>query len=454
MRWWVNVNAGPDLALRRGVLDVRRHRLDRLKQLHYAHKLVLSIIIVFGIIAIILVLSQDERTLKIESAYGAQDPRFAAYITALLGVETTSGNEYTLLSNGDEFFPAMLDAIRNAKRRISFETYIYEKGSVADQFTAALSDAARRGVQVDLVVDAFGSNRMSEEHVEQLRQAGARIGRFGKANWYALDNLTYRTHRKILVVDGRIGFTGGAGVGDHWLGHAQDPDHWRDSMVRVTGPLARLMEGAFNENFVETAGPVTPAVDPLQSPPPPEPHDAAFVLRSSSNTRSNDLKHFYLVAIGAARHSLDICSPYFIVDESSEWALRQAAARGVKIRVLVEGDHTDALPVKYASREYYQKLMDLGIQIYEYQPTMMHTKAMVVDGTFGMFGSANFDNRSLEMNDEMNVGVSEPGFAQTLARDFERDLRLSRRLDAQTWQRRSPLEKAREYFWSFFGEVF
>ena len=436
------------------MLDVRRHRLDRLARLHYAHKLVLSILIVFGIIAAILTFSQDEQTLKIDSAYGAADPRFAGYITTLLGVETTSGNAYTLLANGDEFFPSMLDAIRQAKRRIAFETYIYEKGAVAKQFTAALVAAAGRGVQVNLVVDAFGSTRMSEDDIEELRRAGARVGRFGKARWYALDNLTYRTHRKILVVDGKVAFTGGAGVGDHWLGNAEDPDHWRDSMVRVTGPLARLMEAAFNENFVDTAGPVTPIVEPMESPPAPGPHDAAFVLRSSANNRSNDLKHFYLLAIAAARHTLDICSPYFIVDESSEWAFREAAGRGVKIRILVEGDHTDALPVKYASREYYQRLMDLGIEFYEYQPTMMHTKAMIVDRAFSMLGSANFDNRSLEMNDEMNVGVSDPAFAARVEEDFIRDLRLSRRLDPAAWPHRPALEKAREYFWSFFGEVF
>ena len=436
------------------MLERRLRPIDRIARLHYAHKLVFSILIVLGIIAVVLTLSQDEQTLKIESAYGAQDPRFAGYITTLLGVEATSGNEYTLLANGDQFFPAILDAINQAKRRVAFETYIYEKGSVANQFTAALVAAAKRGVQVNLVVDAFGSSRMSESDIEQLRQAGARVGRFGKPHWYALDNVTYRTHRKILVVDGRIGFTGGAGVGDHWLGNAQDPDHWRDSMVRVTGPVARLMEGAFNENFVDTAGPVAPTVDSMIAPPQAQPRDAAFVLRSASSSRSNDLKHFYLLAIASARHTLDICSPYFIVDESSEWALRQAAGRGVKIRILVEGDHTDALPVKYASRESYQKLMDLGVEIYEYQPTMMHTKAMVIDGMFAMLGSANFDNRSLEMNDEMNVGVAEPGFAARVAEDFNADLKLAKRLDPAAWPHRSLLEKAREYFWSYFGEVF
>jgi cardiolipin synthase len=225
-------------------------------------------------------------------------------------------------------------------------------------------------------------------------------------------------------------------------------------MVRVTGPLARMMEGAFYENFVETMAPVTPVVEPLESPPGPKPHDAGFLLRSSSSGRVNDLKRMYLLTIGAAKHTLDICSPYFIVDESSEWSLREAAARGVRIRVLVEGDITDAKPVKYASREYYAKLMRMGIQLYEYQPTMMHTKVIVADGAFSMFGSANFDNRSLELNDEMNVGVSDPDLAARLEQDFETDLRSAHRLDPAQWARRSMLEKSREYFWSYFGEVF
>lgn len=437
------------------MLDRRLPRFERLANLRYHHKLVLSIAIVFGIVMLLLAIAQDQETIRLESAYRAPDAPFAAYVTALLGVETTSGNEYEVLTNGDQFFPAMLDAIRHAQRRISFETYIFAKGSVADQFTEALVAAAERGVRVEIVVDAFGSSDMSDETVERLRRAGARVSRFGKLRWYTVENLNYRTHRKILVVDGRVAFTGGVGVGDHWLGHAQDPDHWRDTMVRVTGPLARLMEGAFNENFVETAdGPVAPIVDPLQSPPAPAPEDAAFIVRSSPTDGANDLKRLYLLTIASATRTLDICTPYFIIDESSEWSLRRAAARGVRIRILVEGDHTDAKPVKYASREYYQKLLDMGIAIYEYQPTMMHTKVMIVDGTYSMFGSANFDNRSLELNDEMNVGVSDPGLAQRFEEDFENDLRSATRLDPAQWRNRPRLEKAREYFWSYFGEVF
>lgn len=418
------------------------------------HKLIFAILIVSGVVALVLALAQDQITLKIESAYSAEDARFPAYIAALLGADATGGNRYEVLSNGDQIFPSMLAAITNAKRRISFETYIFEAGAVGDQFVQALDAAVRRGIAVSLVIDAMGSNRVPRKTLQRMRDAGVQIGAFGRPSWYALEELNYRTHRKILVVDGAIGFTGGVGVADHWQGHAEDREHWRDTMVRIEGPLARLMEGAFYENFIETHGPVTPAIDPAGTIDPPTPRDSAFILRSSPTGGSNDLKRLYLLAIGAAVRTLDICTPYFITDESSDWSLLQAVRRGVKVRVLVEGDITDAKPVKYSSRSAYERLMSQGIDIYEYQPTMMHTKVMVVDGVWSTFGSANFDNRSLELNDEMNVAVSDRDLARRLLDDFERDLKVSRKLDVDSWRHRPLLEKAREYFWSYFGEIF
>jgi cardiolipin synthase len=223
--------------------------------------------------------------------------------------------------------------------------------------------------------------------------------------WYNLEEVNYRTHRKNLVVDGEIGFVGGAGVADHWLGHAQDKDHWRDTQIRMRGPIVRLLEGAFYENFFETAGVVAPELDDLRK----EEDDtgSALVLRSSPTGGSSDLKRLYLLGIASARRTVDIESPYFVTDESTEWSLQDAVSRGVKIRILVEGDKTDAMPVKYASREAYDRLLSMGIEIYEYQPTMMHAKVIVVDGEWSMFGSANFDNRSLELNDELNVAVTD-----------------------------------------------
>jgi cardiolipin synthase len=413
----------------------------------------LTILLVAGIVtAVLLLLAQDQQTLQIHSARGAEDPDHAAYLAALVGADVRGGNQYDVLTNGDQFFPAMLDAIRGAKRRVTFETYIYDTGEMANQFTQALEEAARRGVRVQIVVDAVGGSSMDDEHLERLQRAGCRVARFNAPAWYSLEELNYRTHRKLLVVDGEVGFTGGAGVSDHWIGNAQDEQHWRDTQIRIRGPIVRLLEAAFYENFLETAGEVTPELDP----PPVQVGDqgGSFLVRSSPTGGSNDLKRLYLLAIASARKTLDITTPYFVTDESSNWALAKAVERGVRVRILLEGHETDAMPVKYASRAIYEQLLTLGIEIYEYQPTMMHTKTLVVDGIWSMFGSANFDNRSLELNDELNVAVSSRALAARLLQDFEQDLQRTRRIDLGEWRQRPWLDKVRERFWSFFGEVF
>jgi cardiolipin synthase len=346
----------------------------------------------------------------------------------------------------------MLDAINRARRRINFETYIYDTGEVADKFTGALEAAARRGVTVNIIVDAIGASKMEQEHADRLRAAGCAVRQFNRPKWYSLENLNYRTHRKILVVDGGIGFTGGVGIADHWLGNAENKEHWRDTQIRVLGPIARLLDAAFYEDLIEASDIVTPETDDT-----PETHDeegASLLVRSSPTGGSNDLKRLYLLLIAGATRTLDITTPYFVTDESTMWALEDAVKRGVKIRIVVEGDITDAMPVKYASRHAYDRLLALGIELHEYQPTMMHTKVLVADRAVSMFGSANFDNRSLELNEELNVAVASRDLAARLMADFEQDLRVSRKLELATWRQRSPLQKAREHFWSAFGEIF
>jgi cardiolipin synthase len=404
------------------------------------------------VIAFLLMVAQDRETLKIRSAYGAEDSRHPSYVAALVGSALTRGNDYDVLTNGDQIFPAMLDAIRGARRRISFETYVFKTGEVADQFTAALEEAARRGVRVNLTIDSVGGSGMTKKDEERLTKAGCRMANFNSPKWYSLENVNNRTHRKILVVDGQVAFSGGVGVADQWLGHAQDKEHWRDTQFRIRGPIVRLLEAGFYENFIEAAGEVTPELDD----PPQELHQegASMMVRSSPTGGSSDLKRLYLLALGSARRTVDITSPYFVTDESTEWSLQDAVNRGVRIRILVEGDITDAMPVKYASREAYDRLLSLGIEIYEYQPTMMHTKTLVVDGVWSMFGSANFDNRSLELNDELNVAVTNRDLARRVQDDFEQDLRAATRLELKRRRERSLLEKTREHFWSYFGEVF
>lgn len=405
-----------------------------------------------AVIALLLMLAQDSETLTVRSAFGAEDPRHADYVAALVGADLSRGNRYDVLTNGDRIFPAMLEAIRGATRRISFESYIYESGAIANQFTDAFEAAARRGVRVRMVVDSIGASSMSDRDVKRLRDAGCSVATFNSPRWYSLDSVNYRTHRKILVVDGEVGFTGGAGVADHWTGHAQDPEHWRDTQFRVRGPIVRLLEAVFYENFIETDGEVTPELDePAREPTPDGP---SIVVRSSFTGGGSDLKRLYLLAIASARRTIEITTPYFVTDESSEWALKEAVGRGVKIRILVEGEITDAMPVKYASREAYERLLRQGIELYEYQGTMMHAKTLMVDGVWSMFGSANFDNRSLELNDELNIAVTGADLARRLHDGFEQDLKTSSKLELARWRARPAIEKAREHFWSYFGEIF
>jgi cardiolipin synthase len=362
------------------------------------------------------------------------------------------GNSFVVLSNGDETFPAMLDAINGAARRISFETYIFEDGDIGRQFTSALANAARRGVQVNIVLDALGALPMGAENRATLAEAGCRVATFNSSRWYELEEVNYRTHRKILVVDGEVGFTGGLSIADRWLGNAQSPERWRDTHVMVRGPIVRSLESAFFENYSEEAGVVMPVLD--DPAPVPAGDSQSIVVPSSPSGGSSDLKRLYLLALAMSRRSVDISSPYFVTDDSTRWALEDAVARGVRVRVLVEGDITDAWPVKYASRAGYDSLLALGVEIFEYQPTMLHAKVMIVDEAWSMFGSANFDNRSLELNDELNVAVWNAELAARFLVDFEEDLEVSRRLDLAGWRQRPLRERAREWFWGLFSEVF
>jgi len=402
--------------------------------------------------ATVLAIAQDQETVELRSAISAEDPAAPEYLATLVAADLVESNTYDVLVNGDQVFPAMLQAIAAAKERISFETYIYDKGRVADQFTDALEKAARRGVTVNIILDALGTGSMEKSHFERLQNAGCHIVNFNPTAWYTLEELNYRTHRKILVVDGAVAFTGGMGIADHWLGNAQDPQHWRDTHVRIEGPIARNLEAAFYENFVGGGFTVTPVLTD-----PPRAHDAddqSMVVRSSPSDGASDLKRLYLLAIAMARRSIDISSPYFVTDESTMWALDDARKRGVTIRILVESDVTDHKSVKYASRDAYDSMLEGGIQIYEYRPTMMHTKTMMVDGVLNIFGSANFDNRSLELNDEVNVAVFSRRLAARLLQDFDRDLHVSQRLALETWRDRPLMDRVHEHFWSYFGEVF
>jgi len=405
-----------------------------------------------AIVGLVLYLAQDPATIHVESPVAAADSRFPDYVASLVGAPVHMGDAYTVLHNGDEAYPAMLAAIDGAKTRVNFETYVFNEGEIADRFVDALARAAQRGVVVRIVLDPVGSS-LKPKSTDKLKAAGAKVAWFNPLGFFTIEDYNYRTHRKTLVIDGDVAFTGGMGVADHWIGHAQDKEHWRDSHFRIVGPAVRALEGSFYENWIETGGLSAPALDPEM--PPLATGARSMVVWSNPMTGASNIKLQYLLVIGAARKTIDIQSPYVTLDPSTQWSLDQARQRGVRIRMLTEGDITDAMPVKHASRYDYQRLLDIGYEVFEYQPTMMHTKVMVVDGIFSIIGSANFGNRSFELNDELAIGVYDAELASQLTRDFETDLQSSKRLDAATWPKQRSFDgKINEWFWDFFGEMF
>ena len=414
--------------------------------------LIIGVVIVLIIVGMGLVIAQDQETLRVRTSLATSAEAYPGYLAKLTGHPLTSGDRYTVLTNGDAAFPAMLGAIHEARHRVAFEGYIYSSTSdIARQFTDAFVAAAGRGVDVRLVFDSLGA-KVSSDDIERMTKAGCHIGWYNKVRSRAIEEVNYRTHRKALIVDGEVAFVGGIGIDDQWARDTDKEQRWRDTHVKVAGPAATDIEAAFNENWIETGGVVEPDVVPHD--PNPRGPASSIVIWSSPEGGTNALKLAYLLSLAAARQSIDIQSPYLITDASTEWSLTDARRRGVRVRMLVEGDVTDAKPVKFASRAQYGQLMQQGIEIYEYQPAMMHTKAVIVDGTLSIVGSANFDNRSFELNDELNVVVFDRTVAERLRGDFERDLGKSRRLDLQSWRSRPLHIRAREKIWSLFGEIF
>jgi cardiolipin synthase A/B len=421
---------------------------------HWArhHRILAGVLLVLIVVAVGLLIAQDQATIRIKSSLSIEDSRFPPYLANLLGHRLTSNDGYVVLTDGDQAFPAMLAAIGRAKQRVALETYIYEKGDVGMMFTKALEAAAKRGVRVRIVLDSVGSKKMSGDDEERLEAAGAEIKWVNPIVSFQIEEANYRTHRKALVVDGDVAFIGGMGIADQWLHDQKDNPKWRDTMVEMHGPVVADVEAAFNQNWIVVAGVVEPEVQPNVAPATG--NAKSIVVWSAPQSGANELKLLYLLAIAAARRSIDIESPYLITDESSKWSIQEARGRGVRVRLLVEGDKTDAKAVKYAGRGDYEELLEQGVEIAEYHPRMLHTKAMVVDGLLSIVGSANFDNRSLELNDELNVAVFDRGLASRLLQDFERDLTDAKKLDLESWQRRSPIERGRDWLWSYFGEVF
>ena len=385
--------------------------------------------------------------------YNTASPQFERALSNLLGPALVDGNEVTELLNGDQIFPPMLAAIQSAQQSITFETYIYWSGDIGKQFADALSERARAGVKVHVLLDWVGSAKIEESYLSEMKAAGVLIEKFHKPQWYNLARLNNRTHRKLLVVDGQVGFTGGVGIAPNWTGNAQDPDHWRDSHYQVRGPVVAQMQATFLDNWLKVTGKVLhgdryfPAL--LQSPPVGT--QKAQMFSSSPSSGSESMQLMYHLAITAAERSVDLSVAYFVPDALTRKLLMTALARGVRVRLVTPGEHTDTETVKAASRATWGELLQAGAEIYEYQPTMYHCKVMIVDQLLVSVGSTNFDNRSFRLNDEANLNVYDAAFAVRQSAIFEDDLKRSRRVTFEAWSNRPWTERVSERMAGLLG---
>ena len=377
---------------------------------------------------------------KLEKHYSIQDPQLSRSISALLGPPFVEGNQIKVLVNGDKIFPEMLDAIRGAKQTITFETFIYWADSIGDEFADALIERARAGVKVHVLLDWLGSEKMEQKQLDKMIAAGVEIRRYHKPHWSHLTRLNNRTHRKLLIIDGALGFTGGVGIADQWRGNANNPNQWRDTHFFVSGPVVGQMQAVFMDNWIKSSGKVLhdekyfPALKKTGNMP-------AQMFSSSPNGGGDSMILMYLMAITAAQESIDLSSAYFVPDELSTKALIAAAKRGVKIRIIVPGEHIDTDLVRRASRAGWGEMLKANIAIAEYAPTMFHCKVLIVDNLMVSVGSTNFDNRSFRLNDEANLNVLDKNFANQQTRIFEDDWSNSSKITYEQWLNRPIQEK-------------
>ena len=380
---------------------------------------------------------------QLERRYDIDDPQFVRSMSSLLGPPLLAGNKVKVLVNGDQIFPAMLAAIRGAERTITFETYIYWSESIGQEFADALSERARAGIKVHVLLDWIGSVKMEQRYLDEMKHAGVSIERYHEPHWSHLARLNNRTHRKVLVIDGRVGFTGGVGIADQWRGDAQDPTQWRDTHFRVEGPVVAQMQAVFLDNWIKAQGEVLH--DELYFPHlEPRGEMVAQMFSSSPSGGSESMQLMYMMAITSARSTIHLSSSYFVPDRLTTAALVTAAKRGVEIRIILPGEHIDTEIVRKASRAGWGDLLQAGVKIAEFAPTMYHCKVLVVDSLLVSVGSTNFDNRSFRINDEANLNVLDAGFAKQQVAIFETDWTLARPVTYEQWLHRPWQDKLLE----------
>jgi cardiolipin synthase len=376
----------------------------------------------------------------VEAPVDPETNHFAHVLESICHTTLEPGNRVEILTDGTSFYPAMLDAIGRARETINMECYIFKKGTIGDRFIEALSARARAGVRVTLVMDAIGSFGAFHRSAGPLREAGCRVEPYQRMRWYSLARLNNRTHRELLVVDGETAFVGGAGIADWWAGPYRGKPMWRDMMARIEGPVVSDIQGVVAENWLECCGEI------LTAPRTFKPHHRrgdtpALAIKSSPSDRATASRVLFQMLVESSNTEVLISTPYFLPDKAFRRAFRRTAQRGVSIKVVVPGDKTDQRWVRLASRRMYGELLQAGVRIFEFDRGMTHVKSMLVDGVWSVIGTTNFDNRSFEHNDEVNVAIRDEGIAARLARDFACDESHSHEMTFAEWQRRPLWEK-------------
>lgn len=374
-------------------------------------------------------------------------PHFIQTLQALTGGHLHTASTFEVLTNGEVFYEAELAAIRSARRSINLEAYIFAQGELTRRFVDALAERARAGVEVNVVVDAIGGFSQTKGYFDPLTQARGQVEWYHPLRWNTWPRVNNRTHRELLIVDGWLGFIGGAGFADHWYKSTRDEPRWRDTMVRAEGEAVTGLQAVFAENWLESSGEILagPAYFPFHHAPA---RAKALVVGSTPTTGSStSARVLFQTLLASAEKTISITTPYFLPDNSARAELvRAAKERHVEVKIIVPGHHNDHLLTRRSSRRLYGELLEAGAKIYEYQPAMIHTKSLVIDGQVGVVGSTNFDSRSFALNDEVNLAVFDTGFAQRLQQDFSNDLARSREITFEQWKRRPCIERAHEAF--------
>ncbi len=427
----------------------------------------ISLFFVVGVLATLwafatmfLALGRRPRRLTIYDRPPAGSARFLESVSGLLNEPLQNGGTVRLLNNGDQIFPAMLGALRNAQRTINFMTYIWHKGKLSDETLDVLVERAKAGVEVRVMLDGMGAWRAPHRRFKELEAAGGRVRWFNPFRVGKLTAFYRRNHRRAIVVDGKVAFTGGASIGDKWLGNAQDRDHWRDVMIEVRGCLAGNLQSAFTQLWANSTGEILigpdhfPSAEEAEEDPGAEGVSRHIAVISSPAEGSHPLRLFYWTSIACATETVYLTSAYFVPDRDIRRALAERARAGLDVRLLLPNKLTDVKIVRLAGHFYFRGLLEAGVRIYEYQTTMMHTKALVVDNAWGVVGSANMDIRSKELNQEAVLGIADKGFARELTDTFFADLRQSREIRLHEWNQRPILARALERIVVLFEEQY